>query len=95
MLETFGVVFAEAMASGLPIVAARTSCVPHVVAPENGTLVEAFDTETFARAILAFAGDPARRADVAKGNRLRAEREFDWDRIANEYEEIMYHAARR
>jgi glycosyltransferase involved in cell wall biosynthesis len=95
MFETFGIVFAEAMASGLPIVAARTSCVPHVVAPENGTLVEPFDTEAFARAIVAFAEDPARRAEVAKGNRLRAEREFDWDRIANEYEEIMYRAARR
>ena len=95
MLETFGIVFAEAMASGLPIVAASTLCVPHVVGAANGTLVEPFDTDAFARAILAFASDPARRAEVAKTNRLRAEREFEWDRIANEYEDILYRAARR
>jgi hypothetical protein len=38
LVETFGIVFAQAMASGLPIVAANTSCVPAVVYPQNGDL---------------------------------------------------------
>ncbi len=53
--ETFGVVAAEAMASGLPVVAVESGGVPEVLGPEpgmNGAVVPSGDREALAAAIL-------------------------------------------
>ena len=49
--ETFGCVLIEAMASGLPAVAARVGGVPEVLDPAAGTLVAPSDPDALARAI--------------------------------------------
>lgn len=85
MAETFGVVFAQAMAAGLPIIAASTSCVPMVVGDKSGTLFPPGDIEAFRDGMLAVVEDPARFRALGLRNRQRAEAEFDWDRIAAEY----------
>lgn len=89
MEETFGVVFAQAMATGLPIVVADTSCVSHVVRPANGVLVAPFDVGGFADAIESMTGNPAARERIGRAGRVRAEAEFDWDGIAARYEEAL------
>lgn len=95
LLETFGIVFAQAMASGLPIVAANTSCVPAVVYAQNGELVEPFDVQAFADAVLRLAADGDLRRSIGVRNRARAVEEFDWDMIAVAYEKVLLRAARR
>jgi phosphatidylinositol alpha-1,6-mannosyltransferase len=89
LLETFGIVFAQAMASGLPIVAANTSCVPDVVHSDNGILVAPFDTDAFCDAVLSLRHDAELRRTIGKRNRTRAEQEFDWDLIADRYEQVL------
>jgi glycosyltransferase involved in cell wall biosynthesis len=86
LIETFGIVFVQAMASGLPIVAANTSCVPDVLTSDNGFLVTAFDTGAFADAVLTLAGNRELARRIGAHNRCRAVREFDWDRITARYE---------
>lgn len=82
MSETFGVMFVQAMAAGLPIVAARTSSVPYVVDSNlNGELVEPFDIGAFADAVERQI-EPSRWASVSRRNRARAVNEFNWDLIA-------------
>jgi glycosyltransferase involved in cell wall biosynthesis len=93
LLETFGIVFAQAMASGLPIVAADTSCVPAVVYPQNGELVKPFDVQAFADAVLRLAADHELRRLIGVRNRARAVDEFDWGRIAAAYENVLLRAA--
>jgi glycosyltransferase involved in cell wall biosynthesis len=93
LLETFGIVFAQAMASGLPIVAASTSCVPAVVYPENGELVQPFDIQAFADAVLKLARDADLRGSIGVRNRARAVEEFDWNKIAEAYENVLLSAA--
>jgi glycosyltransferase involved in cell wall biosynthesis len=96
MFETFGIVLAQAMAAGLPIVAANTSCVPEVVIDKvNGLLVEALNVEEFAQSTLRLIKDKNLRLSIAKTNRKRAEVEFNWDNIADKYEEKLLQLANR
>lgn len=89
LLETFGIVFVQAMASGLPIIAANTSCVPDVLTADNGFLVTPFDTTEFADAVLTLAGNHELAIQIGNRNRLRAIREFDWDAVAAKYEQAF------
>jgi glycosyltransferase involved in cell wall biosynthesis len=69
--EQFGMVLAEAMASGLPIVACSTGAIPEVLGGQ-GTLVPAGDWMGIARALAAgpLAGEPAARTSY-DAERLR------------------------
>lgn len=79
--ETFGNVTLEAMACGLPVVAARatgsTSLVQHGV---TGELVEPGDIAGFADAVGAYIADPALRAAHGAAG-ARASLAYSWDAI--------------
>jgi glycosyltransferase involved in cell wall biosynthesis len=87
--ETFGVTFAEAMAAGLPIVVADTSCVRDVLTAATATIVPAGDVREFANAVVELARRPDLRAQRGASGRARAEREFDWQTIADAYEQLI------
>jgi glycosyltransferase involved in cell wall biosynthesis len=77
--EGFGIVLLEAMAAGTPIVAARAAAIPEVV--PHGVLVEPDRPEALAAAIEELAGDPARRAELARTGSAWVE-QFDAPRVA-------------
>lgn len=80
--EGFGMVFAEAMASGLPVVAARAGAVPDVVPPEAGILVPVDDEVALAEAIRAVISDGALAARLSAGAVAAAERFPGWEETA-------------
>ncbi len=87
--EGFGKPAAEAMASGLPVVAARAGGIPEVVADgETGLLVPPNDPAALAEAVARVAADPALRARLGAAGRTRAEEHFSYDRIAREVEAL-------
>ena len=58
-LEPFGIVFVEAMAFGLPLVAPRTGAVPDFVEDgRNGFMVEPGDIDALAEALIKLLDDP-------------------------------------
>jgi phosphatidylinositol alpha-1,6-mannosyltransferase len=70
--EGFGIVFLEAMAAGLPIVAARAAAVPELVADGDcGLLVPPGDAEALAAALGRLLHDPAERQRLSEGGRRR------------------------
>ena len=84
--ESFGNVFAEALASGLPIVGSLVGGIPEFVTPgRNGFLVEPRRPDLLAAAIRSLADKPLLRAEMAARNRHKAETVLSWDAVADRY----------
>lgn len=76
--EAFGRVLVEAMAAGLPVVAARVGGVPEIVLEgTTGLMVPPEDPAPLAAAIRRVLADPARARAMGLAGRARAEREYD------------------
>ena len=79
--EAFGNVTLEAMASGVPVIAAIATGATNLVRDgESGILVDPLDIEAYADAIEAYAGDPALRRRHGEAGVAFA-KTMDWDRI--------------
>ena len=71
--ETQSMVLLQAMASGIPVVAADTRALPEFVGPENGVLVDPHDAAQLARVLADLLGSPERRQRLGAAGRQRAE----------------------
>lgn len=83
--EGFGIVFLEAMAAGLPIVAGRAAAVPEVVPHgEVGLLVPPRDEAALAAALERLAREPETRRAMGGAGRERVRR-FTWEEVARTF----------
>lgn len=86
--ETFGNVTLEAMASGVPVVAARaTGSTSLVLDGETGRLVPPGDVAAFAQAVAAYVADPALRHAHGKAGEARSGG-YSWDAINGAMAEV-------
>jgi glycosyltransferase involved in cell wall biosynthesis len=83
-------VFLEAAAAGLPLIATAVGGVPEVVHPGvNGLLLaRKDDAAELASLIVGLLNDPARRAELGRQGRERVCREFSWEHIARQQEAV-------
>lgn len=80
--EGFGVVFLEAQACGVPVVAGRSGGSPEALEDGvTGLLVDGRDDEQIADALIAVLSDPARAAAMGTAARARVARDWSWDAI--------------
>ncbi|MFW6192048.1 MAG: glycosyltransferase family 4 protein, partial [Gemmatimonadota bacterium] len=87
--EGFGIVFLEAMATGLPIVACRAAAVPEVVPDGDvGLLVPPSDPASLARALVQVLGSPELGRRLGAAGRERARR-YDWSRVAERFMTVV------
>lgn len=88
-LEGLPMVPAEAMAAGVPVIAADVGAVAEVVeAPNAGLLVPPDDPEALATAAMRLLSDRSVRDRISSAARVSARR-FSWDRIAAEHLEFL------
>jgi phosphatidylinositol alpha 1,6-mannosyltransferase len=97
--EAFGNVTLEAMASGLPVVAAVATGTTSLVRDgETGTLVDPLDIDGYADALAAYARDPALRSRHGDAG-LAFAKTMDWDQINGAvmkvYQRVIARRARR
>lgn len=84
--EGFGDRFAEAMASGLPIVGSNVGGIPELVRHgQNGLLVPPRDPLALAAAIRYMADHPQLRSEMGRRNRGEAEANLSWARVTTRY----------
>ena len=94
--EGFGIPAAEAMGCEVAVVASDAGGLPEVV--ENGVtglVVPRGDSAALAKAIGSLLADPERRREMGQAGRARALRLFDWDRSAEQFEELYREVAAR
>ncbi len=80
--EGYGMVFAEAMAHGLPVLAADIAAAREVIGPGAGRLSPPDDAAALAENIAALLDDPARRRAMAAAAHARAHVIPGWDATA-------------
>ncbi|MFQ5791310.1 MAG: glycosyltransferase, partial [Acidobacteriota bacterium] len=90
--ETFGLVVVQAMSYGRAVVTVRNTALPEVVG-DAGLLVETGDWRGLGDAMARLVGDETLRRRLGEAGRNRAETLFNWDAIAEQYEDVLSRAA--
>lgn len=94
--EGFGIPAAEAMGCEVAVVASDAGGLPEVVEHGvTGLVVPRGDSAALAQAIGSLLADPERRRAMGQAGRERALRLFDWDRSAEQFEELYREVAAR
>ena len=92
-VEGFGIVYLEASASGLPVVAARSGgAAEAVIENETGLLVPPDDPQDLAQTLARLLNDAALQQRLGSNGRRWVEREMNWDRVGHQFMSIIERA---
>jgi glycosyltransferase involved in cell wall biosynthesis len=87
--ESFGLVFLEAWAAGLPVVGCRGSAVEDVIRDEvDGLLVDVDSVTGLAAALSRLLRNPTERANMGAAGRARVLEHHRWETIAARFREV-------
>jgi len=85
LFEGYGMVYAEAMAYGLPIIATRGGAIPDTVPSEAGLLVSPGDVPALTLALKTVIEDAPYRAHLSSGALRAAAQQPTWDQAAAQF----------
>jgi glycosyltransferase involved in cell wall biosynthesis len=91
--EGYGIVYAEALARGLPIIACDVGPVPELVGQEAAALVQPGDREALSAALDLLLGDPTLRANMSAAASRRASHLPHWEHTVAGFEQVLRTAA--
>lgn len=89
-VEALGIVYLEAAAVGLPVVAGRSGGAPEAVKPgETGLIVDGTDATQVAAAVGELLADDVRATAMGAAGRAWVERDWQWDVIATRFRALL------
>ncbi len=89
-VEGLGIVFLEASAAGLPVLAGDSGGAPEAVREgETGYVVDGRDVTAVTERLVRLLADDTLRRDLGKAGRAWVEKQWPWDVIANQLTEIL------
>lgn len=88
--EPFGRIIIEAMAVGVPVIAARDGGVPEIITPGvNGGLAKPGNHEEYLAQLTALIGNAAMRTSWVTSARRTVQQRFTVERVYNEFEQVV------
>jgi phosphatidylinositol alpha-1,6-mannosyltransferase len=89
-VEGLGIVYLEASATGLPVVAGASGGAPDAVRDgETGVVVDGTDPARVASAVVALLRDPDRAREMGRRGRAWIEQEWRWDLVAERFSHLL------
>ena len=88
-VEGLGIVYLEAQAAGLPVIAGDSGGAPETVTPETGIVVRGNSQDELAQAILTLLGDPNRACAMGRAGRRHVEENWTWEIMGARLRAIM------
>lgn len=89
--ESFGLVVAEAMATGLPVISSKAGAIPEVVEDgKTGILVEPEEPGRFADAVEFLISHPDTMRQMGMQGIRRVNERFTWEKTAERLEQIYF-----
>ncbi|WP_068275976.1 glycosyltransferase family 4 protein [Aldersonia kunmingensis] len=90
-VEGLGIVFLEASASGVPVVAGTSGGAPEtVIEGKTGQVVDGRSLDAIADAVADLLADPDRAAAMGKAGRAWVERDWRWDTMAGRLDDLLH-----
>jgi glycosyltransferase involved in cell wall biosynthesis len=89
LFEGYGMVYAEAMAHGLPIIATTAGAIPDTVPQEAGLLVGPGDISALTIALKALIQDAPYRAQLSSGALQVATQQPTWDHATKKFAVLL------
>jgi len=93
--EGYGMVLAEALARGLPIISTTAGAIPDTVPADAGLLVPPGDATALAEALARFMDEPGLRERLAAGARSARLTLPDWPTVSAQFANVLEAAAAR
>lgn len=88
-VEGLGIVYLEAQACGVPVIAGTSGGAPETVTAQTGVVVDGRDVAKLAAAITELLGDPERRAALGAAGRKHVEESWRWEFMGARLREIL------
>lgn len=88
-VEGLGIVYLEAQACGVPVVAGDSGGAPETVTPETGVVVDGRDLQELAEALGGLLGDPQLREKMGRAGRRHATGHWTWDIMGARLRELV------
>lgn len=90
-IEPFGIVFIEALASGLPVVALNLGSAPDfVINGKTGALVEYGDIDGLAHALINLLDDPEKCRQYGENGRKLVQEKYNWEVVFNKIHDKIF-----
>ena len=88
-VEGLGIVYLEAQAAGIPVIAGHSGGAPETVTPESGIVVDGRSQQNILAALIALLSDPKRRRDMGRRGRSFVEQSWTWERMGARLRRIL------